>query len=232
MDISTWRAGAEAAGWTMYRVSTVEALVFAARHGKSWIDIVPGHYVLPHDLWLESGTTLCATAPGVFLMGHGLRIRKREGVLVHGINIFGAYEDGIEISESRDVLIEGCTVALWGDGAIDIKRESQKITVRGCHFHSGTKAMLIGHADDRPQDKVMTVTISNTVFGPRIGMRCPRVRYATVGLDGNTVMDWQGTALDLSEGARVFHRNMRFIPGQSSGPSVQTNSGAIYEPAG
>lgn len=80
---------------------------------------------------------------------------------------------------SHHVWIDHNTFSNPGDGAVDIKRASDLVTVSWNHFSDSIKTMLCGHSDlNGPQDLgKLRVTIHHNYFRES-EQRHPRVRFA------------------------------------------------------
>ncbi|MEF7615917.1 hypothetical protein V4F39_18525 [Aquincola sp. MAHUQ-54] len=110
-----------------------------------------------------------------------------------GLSIVGSHHvwvDQVTFSDGRFTIDQYKEVNGWKfvqhDGALDIKRGADYVTVSHCRFELHDKTILIGHSDSNgPQDRgTLRVTFLNNHF-TRVMQRTPRVRFGNVHLFNN-----------------------------------------------
>jgi len=102
-------------------------------------------------------------------------------------------EDGIEFTKGcTNIWVDHCTFKQCLDGALDIKKGSDFVTVSWCKFdytsatHDHNFANLIGHDDKETGDRgKLHVTMHHNWYANNVIERMPRVRYGTVHVFNN-----------------------------------------------
>ena len=103
-------------------------------------------------------------------------------IIIRNIHFTGATDDLINVQMfSHHVWIDHNEFSNGDDGAVDIKRGSDWVTVSWNHFHDHDKTLLLSHDEDAcPQDcGRLHVTYHHNYFN-RSDQRHPRVRFAPV----------------------------------------------------
>ena len=116
---------------------------------------------------------------GVTISGCGLTLSGSKNVIIRNLSFSGWDDDAINIeSESTNVWVDHNSFTNGYDGAVDIKRGSDFITVSWNRVHNHGKSMLLGHSDgNESQDKGhLRVTYHHNYFDGS-GTRHPRVRF-------------------------------------------------------
>lgn len=110
-----------------------------------------------------------------------------------GLSIVRAHHvwvSNVTFTDGRFTMDNYKTVDGWKyvqhDGALDIKRASDYITVSHCHFTLHDKTILIGHSDSNTEEDAgkLRVTFYDNLF-TRIVQRTPRVRFGNIHLFNN-----------------------------------------------
>lgn len=170
---------------------------------------VGGEIVLRKHIVLEHRTGITidgggAPAPGVTLVGNGLKILDSENVLVRDLRVRRARTDGIAVTGSSHVVIDHCSTSDAGDENMSITEGAHDVTVawsligdtrRDPARHA--KGMLIANFK-RPA--VTRVTLHHNLFTGE-SQRNPQV--STGGLfdiRNNVIRDW------FSYGTRIRQR--------------------------
>ncbi|WP_437320993.1 pectate lyase family protein [Sorangium sp. So ce385] len=185
------------AGGPVVTVSTTEELLdYIARPGPYVIQ-VSGTIALPtgatdgmHDV--TSHKTILGLGADATLTGGGLKIGLPvddaitspppdavHNIIIRNLKITGASDDLINIQMfSHHIWIDHCDLSDGGDGALDIKRGSDLITVSWNHFYDHTKTCLLGHDElGAPQDVGRLRVTYHHNFFDRSDQRNPRVRF-------------------------------------------------------
>ncbi|MFF3444102.1 polysaccharide lyase family 1 protein [Streptosporangium sp. NPDC002721] len=125
---------------------------------------------------LGVGTTAEITGGGLQL---GSTTRPGNNVIIRNIRFTGAEDDSISVTnKAHHVWIDHNDLSDGYDGLLDIKRESDFVTVSWNHFHHHSKAALLGHSDNYPADVgKLRVTYHHNFFDGT-DQRHPRVRFA------------------------------------------------------
>lgn len=148
------------------------------------------------------------------------------------ITILGADHVWIDRNTITDVPVTDDTLPIENgktkqchDGAIDITRGGNYVTVSYNLLDRHDKTMLIGHSDSFSADiGRLKVTIANNVFNA-IGQRAPRVRYGQVHLFNNyhagaktAPVYAHSYSVGIGTGAQVIsHANVHAISGAAPG---------------
>jgi pectate lyase len=101
-------------------------------------------------------------------------------VIIRNLTITGATDDLINVQMfSHHVWIDHNDLSNGDDGAVDIKRGSDLITVSWNHFHDHDKTTLVGHDDaNAAQDTGRLRVTYHHNFFDRSDQRNPRVRFS------------------------------------------------------
>ncbi|MGK3982931.1 hypothetical protein WME99_07820 [Sorangium sp. So ce136] len=186
------------AGGPVVTVSTTEEFLdYIARPGPYVIQ-VSGSITLPTGTTdgmhaVTSDKTILGLGADATLTGGGLKIGLPvdnaitspppdavHNIIIRNIKITGATDDLINIQMfSHHVWIDHCDLSNGGDGALDIKRGSDLITVSWNHFYDHTKTCLLGHDELGAAQDIgrLRVTYHHNFFD-RSDQRNPRVRFA------------------------------------------------------
>ncbi|MFA9458096.1 RICIN domain-containing protein [Halalkalibacter sp. AB-rgal2] len=155
--------------------------------------------------------------------GIGLRLINAQNVIVRNMSIHHVLASSgegtaIEVTEgSKNIWIDhnefysqfdGNNNSDLYDGLVDIKRNSEYITVSWNKFENHWKTMLVGHTDNASlaPDKI---TYHHNFFH-NLNSRVPLIRYADVHMVNNYFKDIHDTAINSRMGARVFIENNYF----------------------
>jgi pectate lyase len=107
---------------------------------------VSGTIDLQSDLVIsQSNLTIAGqTAPGdgICLKRHPLRVFGAHDVIIRFLRVrpgdeFGRPLDGIEVRESRDVILDHCSVSWWEDEGINTWHGASRVTVQWCLIAEG-----------------------------------------------------------------------------------------------
>nr|MDT0661208.1 RICIN domain-containing protein [Micromonospora sp. DSM 115978] len=115
---------------------------------------------------------------GATISGCGLNISGQRNVIIRNLNFRGWDDDAINVQESTtNVWVDHNSFTDGYDGAVDIKRESDFITVSWNRIYGHDKSMLLGHSDSHTADRGhLRVTYHHNWFDGS-GTRHPRVRF-------------------------------------------------------
>ncbi|GAF66074.1 hypothetical protein BTS2_2974 [Bacillus sp. TS-2] len=155
--------------------------------------------------------------------GIGLRLINAQNVIVQNMSIHHVLASSgegtaIEVTEgSKNIWIDhnefysqfqGNNNSDLYDGLVDIKRNSEYVTVSWNKFEDHWKTMLVGHTDNASlaPDKI---TYHHNYFH-NLNSRVPLIRYADVHMVNNYFKDIRDTAINSRMGARVFVQNNYF----------------------
>jgi pectate lyase len=186
------------AGGTVVTVTTAaQFLDYIARAGRYVIQ-VSGTITLPtgstdgmHDV--TSDKTIIGSGTNARLVGGGLNIglpadddltsppaNAVHNIIIRNLSISGATDDLINVQMfSHHIWIDHNDFSNGDDGAVDIKRGSDFVTVSWNRFHDHDKTMLLGHDDDNQAQDTgrLRVTYHHNFFDGS-DQRNPRVRFA------------------------------------------------------
>ncbi|MDH2430602.1 pectate lyase [Sphaerisporangium sp. TRM90804] len=186
------------AGGPVVTVSTTaQFLDYISRPGP-YVIRVSGRITLPtgssdgmHDV--TSDKTIVGVGSGSGLVGGGLNIglpvdddvtsppaNAVHNVIIRNLSLSGASDDLINVQMfSHHVWIDHNDFSDGDDGAVDIKRGSDFVTVSWNRFHDHDKTLLLSHDEDAgPQDIGRLRVSYHHNFFDASDQRHPRVRFA------------------------------------------------------
>lgn len=188
-----------AGGTTVTVSTTAEFLDYIARPGP-YVIRVDGTIRLPTGKTdgmhrVSSAKTIVGIGSTAALVGGGLTIglpvddtvtspppNAVHNVIIRNLAISGATDDLINIQMfSHHIWIDHNDLSNGDDGAVDIKRGSDFVTVSWNHFHDHDKTALLGH-DERGEAQDtgrLRVTYHHNFFN-RSDQRNPRVRFSAL----------------------------------------------------
>jgi len=143
---------------------------------------------------------------GATLTGCGLNVSNASNVIIRNITFTGWNDDAINVQYSTRVWIDHNTLSNGYDGAIDIKRASDYVTVSWNRIFNHDKAMLLGHSDDNGSEDIghLRVTYHHNWFDGS-NQRHPRVRFGNPVHVYNNYYDAVGSyGVASTEGAGVL----------------------------
>ncbi|MDQ2584143.1 MULTISPECIES: pectate lyase family protein [Saccharothrix] len=165
-------------GGSTVDVSDATAFTNAAKSTTTQTIRVNGTITLSAMTKVASNKTIIGVGSGATIAGHGLNISKVSNVIVRNLNFRDWKDDGIQVETSTRVWVDHNTLRNGYDGAIDIKRGSDCVTVSWNKISSHDKTMLLGHSDDNAsQDRgKLRVSYHHNWFDGT-NQRHPRVRF-------------------------------------------------------
>ena len=186
-----------AGGPTVTVDTTEEFLDYIARTGPYTIQ-VSGTITLPTGTTdgmhsVASDKTIVGLGSTARLVGGGLNIglpisdavtsppaNAVHNIIIRNLSISGASDDLINVQMfSHHIWIDHNDLSDGGDGALDIKRGSDLLTVSWNRFHDHDKTTLVGHDDaNGAQDAGRLRVTYHHNFFDRSDQRNPRVRFS------------------------------------------------------
>ncbi|GAA1631032.1 family 16 glycoside hydrolase [Catellatospora bangladeshensis] len=186
-----------AGGPTVTVDTTEEFLDYIARTGPYTIQ-VSGTITLPTGTTdgmhsVASDKTIVGLGSTARLVGGGLNIglpisdavtsppaNAVHNIIIRNLSISGASDDLINVQMfSHHIWIDHNDLSDGGDGALDIKRGSDLLTVSWNRFHDHDKTTLVGHDDaNGAQDTGRLRVTYHHNFFDRSDQRNPRVRFS------------------------------------------------------
>ncbi|WP_308170069.1 RICIN domain-containing protein [Acrocarpospora catenulata] len=115
---------------------------------------------------------------GATIAGCGLNVSNASNVIIRNITFRDWDDDAINVQYSTRVWIDHNTLSNGYDGAIDIKRASDYVTVSWNRLFNHDKTMLLGHSDGNGGEDIghLRVTYHHNWFDGT-NQRHPRVRF-------------------------------------------------------
>jgi pectate lyase len=115
---------------------------------------------------------------GATIAGCGLNVSNASNVIIRNLSFRDWNDDAINVQYSTRVWIDHNSFTNGYDGAVDIKRASDYVTVSWNRVFGHDKSMLLGHSDDNASEDRghLRVTYHHNWFDGS-GTRHPRVRF-------------------------------------------------------
>ncbi len=189
------------------RVSTVADFKAAVTSSTSQTVILTAGITLKEMIRVASNKTIVGDGAGPTILGGGLNISGQRNVIVRNLRFDKWADDAINIEKSStNVWIDHNTFGVGFDGAVDIKRGSDYITVSWNKVSGHNKVMVLGHSDGNgAQDSGhLRVTYHHNWFEGTT-QRMPRVRFGNpVHVFNNYYQGVSGYGVASTEGAGVL----------------------------
>ena len=160
-------------------VTSASAFIAAAESSSPAVIRVSGMIALPDDMVdVASNKTIIGVGSGSGFTGGGLNVDEASNVIIRNLNFRDWPDDAINVQYSHHVWIDHNSFSNGNDGAVDIKRSSDFVTVSWNHFFDHDKTMLLGHDDGNAgEDRGrLRVTYHHNWFDGT-NQRHPRVRF-------------------------------------------------------
>jgi pectate lyase len=115
---------------------------------------------------------------GATIAGCGLNVSNASNVIIRNIFFRDWNDDAVNVQYSTRVWVDHNSFTNGYDGAVDVKRASDYVTVSWNRTYGHDKTMLLGHSDDNASEDVghLRVTYHHNYFDGS-GTRHPRVRF-------------------------------------------------------
>lgn len=175
------------AGGVVVTVSNAVDLLDYIYRSDSYIVQVSGTITIAGGMHkVASNKTIIGLGANAVISGGGLNLSGVSNIIIQNIHFTNADDDSINVQEgSHHIWIDHCDFSDGYDGLIDIKRESDYITVSWNHFYDHGKTCLLGHSDDHTEDiGHLKVTYHHNWFDGT-DTRHPRVRFGHVHVFNN-----------------------------------------------
>ncbi|GAA2275327.1 hypothetical protein GCM10010149_17530 [Nonomuraea roseoviolacea subsp. roseoviolacea] len=169
--------GTTGGGTAPTTVSSASALKTALSSGPAAVIRVSGTISCSGMLKVTSNKTVIGNA-GATIAGCGFNVASASNVIIRNLTFRDWDDDGINVQYSTRVWIDHNSFSNGYDGAVDIKRASDYVTVSWNKFSSHDKTMLLGHSDDNGSEDRghLRVTYHHNWFNGT-NQRHPRVRF-------------------------------------------------------
>ncbi len=188
------------AGGPVVTVSTAAAFLDHIARPGPYVIQVSGSITLPEGAndgmhAVASDKTIVGLGSTAALVGGGLTIglpvdedvtappaNAVHNVIIRNLRMSGSPDDLINVQMfSHHIWIDHNDFSDGGDGAVDIKRGSDLVTVSWNRFHDHDKTLLLGHDDDNAaQDAGRLRTTCHHNYFDGSDQRNPRVRFAPI----------------------------------------------------
>ncbi|MFI6094663.1 polysaccharide lyase family 1 protein [Lentzea sp. NPDC051213] len=159
-------------------VTTAAAFATAVQSSSAAVVRVSGTISLPSMTKVASNKTIEGVGSSAAITGQGLNISKVSNVIVRNLNFRSWGDDAINVQYSSRVWVDHNSFSNGYDGAVDVKRGSDYVTVSWNKFSSHNKTMLLGHSDGNGSEdrgKLRVTYHHNWFAGTQ--QRHPRVRF-------------------------------------------------------
>ncbi|NUT53173.1 MAG: pectate lyase [Saccharothrix sp.] len=171
------------AGGQAVTVTTAAALADYVGRKEPYVISVSGRIEVGDEMiTVVANKTIVGVGSTAEITGGGLQLgsttRPGTNVIIRNLRFTDASDDSISVTNSaHHVWIDHCDLSNGYDGLLDIKRNSDYVTVSWNHFHDHSKTALLGHSDTYTSDKgKLRVTYHHNFFDGT-DQRHPRVRF-------------------------------------------------------
>lgn len=164
---------------TPVTVTSASQLISAMQASGSAVIRVSGTISLSGMNNVASNKTIIGVGSTATIAGGGLNLSGVSNVIIRNLNFRDWNDDAINVQESsHHVWIDHNSLTNGYDGAIDIKRGSDYVTVSWNRIFGHDKSMLLGHSDGNGSQDIghLRVTYHHNWFDGS-GTRHPRVRF-------------------------------------------------------
>ncbi|MFC9692043.1 polysaccharide lyase family 1 protein [Kribbella sp. NPDC056951] len=159
-------------------VTTAAALISNMQASGARVIRVSGTITLSGMNKVAANKTIIGVGSGSAIVGGGLNVASVSNVIIRNLNFRNWDDDAINVQYSTRVWIDHNSFSNGYDGAVDVKRASDYVTVSWNKFSNHDKVGLIGHSDDNggeDRGKLRVTYYANWFDGTT--QRHPRVRF-------------------------------------------------------
>ena len=192
---------------TVVNVSTASAFLSAINSSTSQTVRLTANITLSGMNPVSSNKTIIGSGTGKTITGGGLNVSEDHNVVIRNLNFTGWDDDAINVqTSSTNIWIDHNSFSNGYDGAVDIKRGSDFVTVSWNRTFNHNKTMLLGHSDDNGSQDIghLRVTYHHNWFDGTT-QRHPRVRFGNpVHVYNNYYYKNSGYGVASTEGAGVL----------------------------
>jgi pectate lyase len=170
------------AGGPSVTVTNATQLADYAGRAGPYIIMVSGTISFDDMITVVANKSIIGVGSTAHITGGGLQLgsttRPGNNVIIRNIRFTGASDDSISVTNSaHHVWIDHCDFSAGFDGLLDVKRQSDYVTVSWNHFHDHSKTLLLGHSDTYTADiGHLRVTYHHNFFNGT-EQRHPRARF-------------------------------------------------------
>jgi pectate lyase len=167
------------AGGATVNVNTASAFLSAINSSSPAVIRLSGTITLSGMNPVASNKTILGVGSNATIVGGGLTMSNDRNIIIRNINFRDWDDDAINIeTSSTNIWVDHNSFTNGNDGAVDIKRGSDFITVSWNRTFGHDKTMLLGHSDDNASQDVghLRVTYHHNWFDGS-GTRHPRTRF-------------------------------------------------------
>ena len=170
---------------------------------------------------------------GAEITGGGLNVSDVSNVIIRNIAFADWDDDAVNVEEgATNIWVDHNSFTNGYDGAVDIKREADFITVSWNHFFDHDKTSIVGHDDGHTDDEgYLRVTYHHNYFDGT-DTRHPRVRFGNpVHVYNNYYRDNEeyGVASTMDAGVLVEGNYFESVDNPTHTGYADSDDGAIEE---
>jgi len=159
-------------------VTTAAALLSNMQASGARVIRVSGTITLSGMNKVAANKTIIGVGSGATIVGGGLNVASVSNVIIRNLNFRDWADDAVNVQYSTRVWIDHNSFSHGYDGAVDVKRASDYVTVSWNKFSNHDKVGLVGHSDDNGAEdrgKLRVTYYANWFDGTT--QRHPRVRF-------------------------------------------------------
>ncbi|MFK4088266.1 polysaccharide lyase family 1 protein [Kribbella sp. NPDC020789] len=159
-------------------VTTAAALLSNMQASGARVIRVSGTITLSGMNKVAANKTIIGVGSGATIVGGGLNVASVSNVIIRNLNFRDWADDAVNVQYSTRVWIDHNSFSHGYDGAVDVKRASDYVTVSWNKFFNHDKVGLVGHSDDNGAEdrgKLRVTYYANWFDGTT--QRHPRVRF-------------------------------------------------------
>ncbi|GAA1606623.1 family 16 glycoside hydrolase [Catellatospora bangladeshensis] len=170
-----------AGGQTVTVTSAAQLADYAGR-AEPYIIMVSGRITVSDMILVVANKSIIGVGSTAEIVDGGLQMgsttRPGNNVIIRNITFRNPSDDSVSVHNgSHHVWIDHNEFWPGYDGSVDVKRQSNYVTVSWNVFHGTDKSMLLGHSDSYPADTgYLKVTYHHNLFDGS-NQRHPRVRF-------------------------------------------------------
>jgi pectate lyase len=163
-------------------VTTAAQLADYAGRNTPFVILVAGRIAFDDMITVVANKSIIGVGTSAVISGGGLQLgsttRPGNNVIIRNLTFVDASDDSISVTNAaHHVWLDHNDLSRGYDGLLDIKRQSDFVTVSWNHFHDHSKTMLLGHSDTYTADRGhLRVTYHHNFFDGT-AQRHPRVRF-------------------------------------------------------